>query len=83
MVKNKDMQFFMENLKMKRKKDKKILTFRNGDLNPGFSVIFPPIIFLHYFFLQYNRSFYGEFENKQDKTKIRPSGVGIRTPDFQ
>ena len=41
MVKNKDMQFFMENLKMKRKKDNKILTFRSGDLNPRFSVIFP------------------------------------------
>jgi hypothetical protein len=44
MVKNKDMQFFMENLKMKRKKDKKILAFRSGDLNPRFSVIFPPMI---------------------------------------
>ena len=44
MVKNKDMQFFMENLKMKRKKDKKILTFRSGDLNSRFSVIFPPMI---------------------------------------
>ena len=31
MVKNKDMQFFMENLKIKRKKDKKFLTFRTGD----------------------------------------------------
>jgi hypothetical protein len=44
MVKNKDMQFFMENLKMKRKKDNIFLTFRSGDLNPGFSVIFPPMI---------------------------------------
>ena len=46
MVKNKDMQFFMENLKMKRKKDKKILTFRSRDLNPRFSVIFPPMIWI-------------------------------------
>ena len=46
MVKNKDMQFFMENLKMKRKKDKKNLTFRSGDLNPRFSVIFPPMIWI-------------------------------------
>ena len=46
MVKNKGMQFFIENLKMKRKKDKKILTFRSGDLNPGFSVIFPPLIWI-------------------------------------
>ena len=46
MVKNKDMQFFMENLKMKRKKDKIFLTFRSGDLNPRFSVIFPPMIWI-------------------------------------
>ena len=46
MVKNKDMQFFMENLKMKRKKDKKFLTFRSGDLKPRFSVIFPPTIWI-------------------------------------
>ena len=46
MVKNKDMQFLMENLKIKRKKDKKFLTFRSGDLNPGFSVIFPPMIWI-------------------------------------
>ena len=43
MDKDKDMQFFMENLKMKRKKDKKILTW---DLNPRFSVIFPPMIWI-------------------------------------
>ena len=42
MVKIKDMQF-MENLKKKRKKDKKNLNFQGGDLNPRFSVIFPPI----------------------------------------
>ena len=46
MVKNKDMQFFMENLKMKRKKDKKFLTFRSRDLNPRFSVIFSPMIWI-------------------------------------
>jgi hypothetical protein len=34
----------MENLKMKRKNDKKNLTFRSWDLNPRFSVIFPPMI---------------------------------------
>jgi len=45
-LKNKDMQVFMENLKMKRKKDKKFLTFRTGDLNPRFSVIFPPMIWI-------------------------------------
>ena len=44
MVKNKDMHFFMENLKKKRKKDKKILTFRSGDLNFRFSVIFPTMV---------------------------------------
>ena len=46
MVKNKDMQFFMENLKRKRKKDKNFLTFRCGDLNPRFSVTFPPLIWI-------------------------------------
>ena len=34
MFKNKDME------KMKRKEDKKFLTFWSGDLNSGFSVIF-------------------------------------------
>ena len=41
MVKIKDNQFCVKNLKMKRKKDKKFLTFRSGDSNPRFSVIFP------------------------------------------
>ena len=44
MVKIKDTQFCVKNLKMKRKKDKNILTVRSGDLNPGFSVIFLPMI---------------------------------------
>jgi hypothetical protein len=34
----------VKNLKMKRKKNKIVLTFRSGDLNPRFSVIFPPMI---------------------------------------
>ena len=42
MVQKKDMHLFMENLKMKRKKDKIFLTFRSRDLNPRFSVIFRP-----------------------------------------
>ena len=46
MVKNKDVVFLIENLKMKRKKDKKILAFRSRDLNPGFSGIFPPMIWI-------------------------------------
>ncbi len=44
MVANKDIQFFMENMKMKRKRDKKNLTLPDGDLNPGFSNKFPPKI---------------------------------------
>ena len=36
----KNTQFCMENLKMKRKKDKNFLTFRSRDSNPRFSVIF-------------------------------------------
>ena len=46
MVKNKDMQFFMEDLKMERKKDKIFLTFWRGNLKPRFSVIFPPMIWI-------------------------------------
>ena len=44
MVENKDIQFLMENMKMKRKRDKKNLTFPYGDLNPGFLNKFPPKI---------------------------------------
>ena len=46
MVKFKDTQFCLKNLKIKRKKNKKILTFWSGDLNPRFSVIFPPKIWI-------------------------------------
>ena len=46
MVKNKDMQFFMENLKMNKKKDKNFLTLQRGDSNPRFSVIFQPAIWI-------------------------------------
>ena len=46
MVKNKGMQFFMENLKMKRKKENFFLTFWSGDLNPRFSGIFLPMIWI-------------------------------------
>ena len=42
MVKIKDTQFCVKNLKMK--KDKIVLTFRSGDSNPRFSVIFQPMI---------------------------------------
>ena len=45
MVKDKGMQFFMNNMKMKRKNDKKI-TFLDGDLNPGFLNKFPPKIWI-------------------------------------
>ena len=43
MVRDKDMQFFMINMKMNRKRDKKS-TFPGGDLNPGFLNKFPPKI---------------------------------------
>ena len=46
MVKIKDIHFCVKNLKMKRKKNKIFLTFRSGDLNPRFSVIFPPMIWI-------------------------------------
>ena len=38
----KDTHFCVKNFKMKRKNDKKCLTFWSGDSNPRFSVIFPP-----------------------------------------
>ena len=46
MVKTKDTQFCVKNLKMKRKEKIKFLTFRNRDSNPRFSVIFPPEIWI-------------------------------------
>ena len=46
MVKNKDMQFFCGEFENKQKKDKKNLTFRSGDSNPRFLVIYPPIIWI-------------------------------------
>ena len=46
MVKIKDTQFCVKNLKMKRKKNKNFLTFLSGDSNPRFSVFFPPMIWI-------------------------------------
>ena len=41
MVKNKDMQFFMENLKMKRKKDKKFFDLPEWGFEPQISSNIP------------------------------------------
>ena len=46
LVKNKHMQFFMENLKMNRKRAKIFLTLRRGEANPKFLVIFPTMIWI-------------------------------------
>ena len=46
MAKIKKAQFCVKNVKMERKKNKKNLTFRSGDLNPRFSAIFPPMIWI-------------------------------------
>ena len=46
MVKNNDIQFFVENMKMKIKKGQNNLTFPNKDLNPGFLNKFPPKILI-------------------------------------
>ena len=46
MVKIKKIQFCVKNLKMKRKKNNIFLTFRSRDLNPRFSVIFSPMIWI-------------------------------------
>ena len=77
MVKIKETQFCVKNLKMERKKEKrpkKILTFRSGDLNPIFSVIFPPMIRI---FIESER---GEIKSKQaskkDRTLSYPIFVG-------
>ena len=43
MVKTKDTQFCVKNMKMKKEKK---LTFRRRDLNPRFSVIFLPIFWV-------------------------------------
>ena len=67
MVKNKDMQFFMDNFKMKRKKDKKILTFRSGDLNSRFPVIFPPMIWIF-------------MESEEDEIKPKHVGTELNIP---
>ena len=61
MVKNKDMQFCMENLK--RKRTKEIFTIWGDDLSPRFSVIFPPSIWIF-------------TEDKDDRIKSRqPSKI--------
>jgi hypothetical protein len=44
MVKNKDMQFFMENLKMKRKGTKYFFGLPERGFEPQISVIFLPMI---------------------------------------
>ena len=73
MVKNKDMQFFMENLKVKRKKDKNFLTFWSGDLNPRFLVIFLPMISV--FMSSEEPKIKSKQASKRDRTLslIRPS----------
>ena len=45
-VKNEDMQFCRENLKMYRKKNKTFFILRSGDSNPRLPVIFPPMIWI-------------------------------------
>ena len=42
MAENKDIQFFLENLKMNSKK----ITYWSRDSNPSFSVIFSPMIWI-------------------------------------
>ena len=69
MVKNKGMQFFMENLKMKRKKDKNFLTFKSGDLNPRFSVIFPPMIWI--FMWSEEPEIKSKQASKRDRTLVK------------
>ena len=45
-VKNEDMQFCRENLKMYRKKNKTFFILRSGDSNPRLPVIFSPMIWI-------------------------------------
>ena len=65
----KNTQFCMENLKMKRKKDQKILTFPSG-----FSVIFPPMIWI------FMESEEPEIKSKQASKKVRT--LPLIHPDF-
>ena len=63
MVKFKDTQFCVKNLKRKRKRNKK--KFRSGDLNHGFLVIFPPMIWI------FMGSEEDEIKSKQASKKVR------------
>ena len=46
MVKKQRYTVFYGEFENEQKKDKKILTFRSGDSNPKFSVIFQPMIWI-------------------------------------
>ena len=62
----KNTHFCVKNLKMKRKKNNTILTLRSGDLNPRFSGIFPPMIWIF-------------MESEWDKIKSKQSSKRDKT----
>ena len=65
-VKIKDIHFCVKNLKMKRKKNNFFLTFQSGKLNPIFSVIFSPMIWIF-------------MESEEPKIKSRQSSKRDKT----
>jgi hypothetical protein len=69
MVKKKDMQFFYGEFEIE-KNDKKNLTFRSQDLNPRFSVIFPPMIWI--FMENEEPEIKPKQASKRDKTLLLP-----------
>ena len=82
MVKIKDIHFCVKNLKMKRKKNKNFLTFLSGDLNPRFSVIFPPMIWI--FMESEEPEFKSKQASKRDRTlfKLDTFWEGFWNPDI-
>ena len=69
MVKNKDMQFCTENLKMKRKRTRQILIFQSRDSNPRFT----NYVGLEVWISAHDLNFQGD-KNKSDRpSKIFPT----------
>ena len=66
MVQDKDLKFFYWEFENEKKKDKTFLTLWSGDLNPRFSVIFPPMIWIF-------------IEGKGDKVKSKQASKIDRT----
>ncbi len=62
---------------MKRKKGHIFLTFRSGDLNPRFSVIFPPMIWI--FMWSEEPEIKSKQASKRERTLCRVSVQGVKS----